>query len=182
MFYFMISQTQFNAVLQLIYRHCIGQAKHNSPVARILKQIAVDFAECINQPGIAIEINRIMIRPGAIPAQPERAAFCCKVTGFTPFQSFFNRANSVVLSGDLQYQLPQKLQLLANVIRVSCVLLFHCRVHKPYLPSKRRASSRRASFSCPVPASATACLPRRPSLTAYAIATASNTNGPIHSR
>ncbi len=86
--------------------------KYDCPVTLKFESIPVNFFESINQLGIAIKIDSVLIRTFSLPIEPNSTASFYEITWLTPLQCLFN-ITQVVLACDFENQLTYPVKILS---------------------------------------------------------------------
>ena len=94
----MIGQGQRHAVAQRRLRKLVLRVQEDAPVAAIAQFPGVELAKGLDQVGLAVEIQRVLVGGGFHLVDPDRAAafgLRCEIARLAPFQGFLQRADAL---------------------------------------------------------------------------------------
>jgi len=106
----MIGQRQRHTVTQRRFGEFVRGIEQNAAIAAIA-QLRIKLAECLDQIGLAVEINRILIGDRSDAVDPDRAAafgLWREIARLAPFQGFLQRADALGGPCGVEDQATQK--------------------------------------------------------------------------
>jgi hypothetical protein len=117
----MVGQRQRHAMAQRRFGKIVLRVQQDASVAAIAELPGIELAKSLDQIGLAMEIDRVLVGGGFHLVNPDRAAafgLWREITRLTPFQGFLKRADAVRRPCGVEDQPPQRQQLCPDRLRI----------------------------------------------------------------